>query len=765
MKTKTKGKAIIGIAMVAIIGAVILAAVPTVSAVSNGTNFNYIGNQSTSVQTVLIGQNLQFNVSAATSTQNFTSMPTVYRYGASGFVENTYVPDANNRSYNIAWSTTGSYYVSTNSTGDVGKKSQAQLSVATPNLPLKLKVGTKEVSSVTLGTNITIDTGGINLFDGDQVNLVIIGPDGQMKTNGSQTYATTHGITVTALTALGVSTSNIATGSWKVGDYTFQIKTVSVNASGLDASSDVKELSVLKGEIDISAETTSVTELETLKLTVTGVSGDSININATPTSTHVLFQGGIDDTPTSANNRANFSHTIDADGKRTYVVKFDATGSYTIKVIVTAGSAVGESDTVDITVAEKGVTFDVPTTVIIGERLTIKGTASSGERVTVTVEDKVYDIIERMVVDANGEFSKEIDTTDACGSLFSVPGSVRLKAYIDAAVVATEGDDVPTTWTSDGTAVVLMKRGGLTVELSTTNVAQEDDFTISGVAKGSKNIDILIVAPKGSGGSLIESGANTLTGNIYHESTSVSEIDDTYSKKVTVKANADTGSYLVVVLSKGSDDKYGLSAAELNTSTGGALAGYTLAAKTLDQILAILEDAMWGAAGSDDLYDVKYVKVAAAVVTLDPVASVGIGEPLVVTGTTNRKEGFAIVLTVKGPMELTPQTVTVENGVFNATFDTADATVGTYTVKADDGDGHTDDATAEILTAVPATPTPVVEVTATPEVTPTIPVAEATATPEPTPTPTPTPTPGFEAVFAIAGLLAVAYLVQRKRRE
>ncbi|MGB2841408.1 MAG: PGF-CTERM sorting domain-containing protein [Halobacteriota archaeon] len=62
----------------------------------------------------------------------------------------------------------------------------------------------------------------------------------------------------------------------------------------------------------------------------------------------------------------------------------------------------------------------------------------------------------------------------------------------------------------------------------------------------------------------------------------------------------------------------------------------------------------------------------------------------------------------------------------------------------------------EILTAVPVTATPVVEATETPEPTPTIP---------PVATPTPEPTPGFEAVFAIAGLLAVAYLVQRKRRK
>jgi PGF-CTERM protein len=74
------------------------------------------------------------------------------------------------------------------------------------------------------------------------------------------------------------------------------------------------------------------------------------------------------------------------------------------------------------------------------------------------------------------------------------------------------------------------------------------------------------------------------------------------------------------------------------------------------------------------------------------------------------------------------------------------------------------------------TPTPTPSPTLTPEVTPT-PTSSETETPSPSlsptsmpavtptasPTPTPTP-PGFEAVFAIAGLLAVAYLVLRRRK-
>jgi PGF-CTERM protein len=50
--------------------------------------------------------------------------------------------------------------------------------------------------------------------------------------------------------------------------------------------------------------------------------------------------------------------------------------------------------------------------------------------------------------------------------------------------------------------------------------------------------------------------------------------------------------------------------------------------------------------------------------------------------------------------------------------------------------------------------------TTTPSVTPT--TSTPTATPTVTPTPTPTPTPGFETIFALAGLLGVAYLIARK---
>jgi len=65
---------------------------------------------------------------------------------------------------------------------------------------------------------------------------------------------------------------------------------------------------------------------------------------------------------------------------------------------------------------------------------------------------------------------------------------------------------------------------------------------------------------------------------------------------------------------------------------------------------------------------------------------------------------------------------------------------------------------------IPPTPTP----TPTPTPKPTVmPTPTPTPTPTATPTPTPTPTPeepGFEAIFAIAGLLTIAYVVLRRKK-
>ncbi len=56
-------------------------------------------------------------------------------------------------------------------------------------------------------------------------------------------------------------------------------------------------------------------------------------------------------------------------------------------VTVQSGPRAGDYDTVDITVSEKGVKFDLPSTVVIGEKLDITGIANTGTYVDVFVAD------------------------------------------------------------------------------------------------------------------------------------------------------------------------------------------------------------------------------------------------------------------------------------------------------------------------------------------------------------------------------------------
>ena len=773
MDTKNRVKAITAIAMATIIIGAVFAVMPPVMAVSKGDNFNHIGAGLTAAETVLVGQNVQFNGTGEPNPWSDPSKVTVQKFDDGKWYHYA-GPWSDGKAYNIDWDPSLTLRATD---GTVS----TSLSVKEPKMPLKLKVGNKEVSSIAAGANnFWVDVGGINLLPEDRVDLVIIGPDGQIKYDSVNNQKFTN-ITVSHLKQTYGNKSKSAginTTGWVIGDYTFQVKTKSEYACGLDASSVEKSLKIRKGEISIEADKTSCIENETVKLTVKGVSGDSITVSGP--SNDVRFMDGVYDTPASDSDKwiekyYKFNDKIDEDGTRTYAVKFTDTGSYTIKVTVNGGTRDGDYDTVDISATEKAVTFDVPATVVIGQKFTVKGHANTGHFVTIAVEDKVYKKLDHLVIDENGEFSQDIDTGVENIPEFKVPGSVTLKAYIDRPkgkgyIRSDESDD--------GSTAILLTRGELTANVSARNVAQGDDFKIEGKAKGTKEVDILIIAPKGSGGSVITGSSadglvttrdgTTEETNIYHTSASVSETDYTFTKKISVDDDADTGNYLVIVLSPGSDNKYGKAGYD---SIERALGDYTLSGKTQDEVLAIVQDATFGAVGSGDLMWLTYVRVETPTVTLNPVASVAVGEPLVVTGISNRGEGHTIIVTVKGPVELTPQTVPVENGTFNATFDTSDAKPGTYTVKADDGDGHTDEVTVDIVAAgatpvptpLPTGVTPTPAPTAAPE-TPT--PAPATPTPAPaTPTPTPKPTPGFGAsVFTIAGLLAIAYLVLRRRK-
>ncbi|NQE54635.1 hypothetical protein C5S29_13685 [ANME-1 cluster archaeon GoMg3.2] len=580
-----KGKAIIGISMAAImIVSVLAATVPMVGASSDRENFNII--KPNTIERVLVGQNLEF--------QGFSGTVTIARF-VSRDIENVYQADANNRIYNVNWPKSGAYYVAYN-TAD-----QAQLSVKEPDMPLELKVGTTKVASLAVGTKLTIDTGGMNLFPEDQVDLVIKGPDGQMKYDDVNDQKFTD-ITVAELNN-EYGDNNLETAGWTIGAYTFQVKTDDVNACGLEAESVVRPLVVLKGEIAIEADMTSTVELDTIKLIVTGVAGDEINVAASPLSVDVVFKAGIDDTPMATTNQ--FNHTIDADGIRKYAVKFNDTGTYTIKVTVQSGPRAGDYDTVDITVSEKGVMFDLPSAVVIGEKLDIKGIANTGTYVDVFIDDVLYARLHNLVIEADGTFSKEVITTDVG---MTVPGPVMLKAWIDC--TKRPGKEPPTR-SADGSAAIVVLKTHLDATITNTTVTPGDSFEVFGNAS-SDYVEIVLISPEGGTGT----GMDGLYGTtIYTVPTFCDSTDYNYYKKIKVDSDADYGNYTLIVLNPGRDKAYGDSEYRYIDNIldldgeGPEPCVIDVSSRTQEQIAAIISDMIY-ATDSDDFMEIGNIVVA-----------------------------------------------------------------------------------------------------------------------------------------------------------
>jgi hypothetical protein len=607
MEIKMKGKAVIGILMAAImVVSVLVVAMPMAVAMSNGGNFNII--EGAAVQKVLIGQNLQF--------EGYDGYVTVSRI-VSGDVENVYVTDAQNRLYNVNWPTSGAYYVNYDPATKLGA---AQLSVENSDMPLSLKVGTWEATSIAGGTNLIIDTGGMNLFNEDVVDLVVIGPEGQIRYDVVNDQQFTD-ITVKQLEDwYGGWLNTLETTGWTIGDYTFQVKTKSENACGLEAESCKKYLKIITGEIAIETYKTSTVELRTVIVTVTGVSGDPIRVEASPLSEHVIFEKGLYDTPTTATNQ--FNDTIDIDGTRMYAVTFNDTGTYTIKVTVTAGGErKGDYDTVDITVSEKSVWFDLPSAVVIGEKLDIKGIANTGTYVDVFLDDILYPKLYYLLIGADGTFSKEIRTTDVG---MTVPGLVTLKAWLDCAKrpgeepLTTSADGsatilvLQTHLSADGSATILVLQTHLDARITNATVAPGGSFEVWGNAS-SDYVEIVLISPDGGNGTGMDSlyGTTIYTVPTYCNSTNCYN----YYKKLKADGDADNGNYTLIVLNPGRDNAYGDSEytyidSILDRDGDGPEPGVmNVSNKTQEQIAAMISDIIF-ATSSDDFMWIGNINVA-----------------------------------------------------------------------------------------------------------------------------------------------------------
>ena len=777
METKGKGKAIIGIAMAVIMVASVFAAmVPTVSAAESEHKID-----ATRPVSEINGTAMFFGETVNITGLNYSTRPTVTFDQVAEPYESHVISVtevSNNNSYARDEITSSDFggetgkFIMTYGTGTGELK--AEVYIKEPTLSVKIvNAAGKEITSATKGDPIylKVDT---NLPDEDIVTLKA------MKTSTEE---------IDVLELGDVPDYMIDTGDWDVGDYDIWLELEEDESRGLSKSEcpcTPDTITILESEITIEADTTEPVKYEEVTFTINGPSSTLFDFETN--KPEYVMMTRLEDNPLGllpgekekkmSEEGGTFTVKTDKNGVYKFVAYFTDDKKFTFKVWFDAASyddATGKhKDDVDIDVSEQKVAFEVDRTVIRGEEVTIKGTAPEADWVVIAVDDDVIEGGEDVTV-TDGEFEIDWDTTDYMTGTYTIEGFIKL--YKDEATKTkyTEGEDVSGE-SSDGHASIKVISKGLTVEQPRNVVAIKDDYTVKGTATGVDNVDILIIGPKGCHGEncLGDNLDKAVEGGFAHTTGSVT--DSEFEEDITIPDDSKTGLYTVLVLIPGDDGDWGASYGTygegdldvLLRDDGLANLDEKAKGKTLGQLLSLVSSYTFDDTATDDLYETLTFSAESAYVRFNPAESVGVGEPLNMSGITNRYDTSITVSTISGPVDLPAEIVdvewpTAEEGVFSVTIDTSDAEEGTYVLEADDGDDNTDTVTVVIGAAAPE-PTPTPEPTAEPTAAPTaIPTAVPTA--EPTATPTATPTPGFEAVFAIAGMLAIAYLVLRKRRE
>jgi len=590
---------------------------------------------------------------------------------------------------------------------DMGNKI---LGVSEPTLTINTLIGTTSISSTIAGTNVTLKVT-TNLAGNDKATIELKDPDGNILTRDGA------GDDLTEITMVTIKDMDFSTYGFTAGTYTIQVKTDSTVARGLSCNSNIASLEIVSAEIDISASKTSVVENQKTTFTITAPADHAIDINVTPTGRHAMVEANYNDIGTTLPDGRDITNitssdfqipNMPADSTFAFTMSFDKDGTYTVKA--TDGD---ESASVDIAVSKGAVTVSAPTTAVIGEKVEITGTATGTDNVNIQIKDsagEVKDTAVRPVSD--GEYTYKWNT----GSPVMLPGTYKIYVYSGEVVKDS----------ADAAASIRLAEGDLVVSVpSVTADADTGDMKVEGTATGATEVSMLVFRN--------DNGACQFAEPVTVKS------DDWSFEETPLLTAATKGTYTVFVIHPGRDATTKvIEGDDTNVDYSG---------KTLTQITSLVEYWSIGQPGSDDMLETTTFKVEDDTVTISPVADVGVGATLTIEATTNRAEGKLATVTLTGPDgTIALASTEVTDGEVTADFDTTGFALGEWEVEVD-VDGTVETTTVNILEAAP-TPTPTV-----------------TPTPTPTPTVTPTvtpPTPGFEAVFAIAGLLAVAYLVLRR---
>ena len=799
MDTRTeRGKAIIGIAMAAVMVVALMAMVPTVSASPAEAEHTVQATQLNST-TIYVGEilnitgleyangtNVQFRQTADPHHTFTISVTDVGTSTSNDDYAKKEITDADvsgyTGEYTVTWANSAGTHTST-------------VYIQKPTLAIKIKdeKGIKEITSTTKETNITIcaDT---NMPGGFKVKINRKNPSG---------YIYKQKVDLSEL----ISGKIIDTSGWKTGEHELWITPIEEECWGIssdEAPCEHVTFKLFKKEITIEVDKPEPSKEEEVKVTVTAppytnfmfqathsedvwiTSGESNPLHLSPGEKRCL---GLSVGP---QGNGTFNSTTNENGVCKFVLYFTDEKKYTLRAWFNKSDLSAlptdkwteadpdEKDDVDVDVGKISVDITFPglerATAVIGSDVTIRVEAGAGDDVDIVIDD-ILEFNDESLEDGVAEVEWKTEGKTV--------GSYTIKVYINcdeltSADLNTNVKEKIKDLDADATTTIRLIEPGVTAEQPRNEVADGDHWIVKGTATGVDEVDIVIIGPKGltTDELGIDNGLDITTATV---------TANEFEEEILIPEGSDAGIYTAIVLIPGRDGKYANTVAgegefkdalecrnydvpDFVSALSTSAATTRLVGKNKDQLISIISDASWGVVGSDDDYATLTFKVSSPYISIEkPIPSVGSGEPLVINITTNREDDVAVTVTSPDCPDLPGYTDYVKDGKVSFTINTT-GVVGTCTIHAEDEDGNIDEATVEISTAAPTptptevTPTPTATATPTATIPPTTtPTATPTATATPAPTPTP-PAPGFEAVFAIAGLLTIAYLVLRRRR-
>ena len=346
--------------------------------------------------------------------------------------------------------------------------------------------------------------------------------------------------------------------------------------------------------------------------------------------------------------------TLDEEGKKKVKIPTEDMDYGTYKVTV---EVCGIVETKYVTVKKSGTSLgEVPENATVGDIITISGTSDCGDFAVFLVDD----VFKNEARISDGKFEWDWDTS----------GEFDDYREIEVFVVSEHapfsmGDHVSEDWQREvgvdasATIFLLLPTFCMTAPKCT---ARGDDVVISGTATGTDHVYIIVINYKGEVTFPVNENART---------TPVEEGD--WAENL---GELDSGRYAVISMHEGKD---GITDA-INDDGKWAAGGES---KTLEQRVAILEDAL-SSAGSDDLFVLAYFSVSTPKVRLEVPGTVEIGTAISVKAVTNIKNGEKAFVSLSFNSSILKKiSVLVENGSVNASINTSGLQPGTYNVAVD----------------------------------------------------------------------------------